>query len=69
MLIKFAIRRNLIYPLLLIIFNFIRQMLTILIGRKFDFKNSLTYAPFMFLGEFLGGLILNLIQKKFIKKE
>ena len=43
-------------------------MLTILIGRKFDFKNSLTYAPFMYLGEFLGGLILNLIQKKLIKK-
>ena len=68
-MIKFALRRNLIYPLQLIIWNLARKLETMLIGFLFNFGNSLFYTPLMFIGEFLSGLFIYLYQKKFLKKE
>ena len=67
-MIKFALRRNLIYPLQLIIWHFLRNVETILIGHFFNFKNSQIYTSIMFIGEFVSGLIIYLYQKHFLKK-
>ena len=68
-MLKFALRRNLIYPLQLIIWNLVRKLETILIGFLFNFSNSLFYTPIMFIGEFLSGLLIYLYQKQFLKKQ
>ena len=68
-MIKFALRRNLIYPLQLIIYNLVRKSETMLIGYLFNFSNSLFYTPLMFIGEFISGLLIYLYQKKFVKKK
>ena len=52
-MIKFALRRNLIYPLQLIIYNLLRRLETMLINHLFHFSDSLAYTPLMFIGEFL----------------
>ena len=68
-MLKFALRRNLIYPLQLIISNLLRQLVIEILGYKFNFKNSLSYTPLMYFGELIGGAILCLIQNRFFKKE
>ena len=68
-MIKFALRRNLIYPLQLIIWNLLRKLETILISYLFNFDDSLVYTPLMFFGEFISGLIIYNYQNKFLKKE
>ena len=68
-MIKFALRRNLIYPLQLIIYNLLRAMETILINYLFKFSNSLAFTAIMFIGEFLAGLSVYLYQKNFMKKK
>ena len=68
-MLKFALRRNLIYPLQLIIWNLVRKLETILIGYLFNFSNSLFYTPIMFIGEFTSGLFIYLYQKQFLKKQ
>ena len=68
MFIKFALRRNLIYPLQLIIWNFLRNLETLLISYLFNFDDSFVYTPIMFLGEFLSGLIIYNYQNRFLKK-
>ena len=65
-ILKFALRRNLIYPLQHILWNFVRQLLTMLINHLFKFSDSLLYSPLMFLGELFGGLIIYFYQKKYI---
>ena len=67
--IKFALRRNLIYPLQLIIWQLLRKIETIIIGHFFNFNDSLFYTPLMFLGEFISGLIFFLYQKNFLKEK
>ena len=67
-MIKFALRRNLIYPLQLIIWHFLRNVETILIGHFFNFKNSQIYTSIMFIGEFVSGLIIYLYEKNFVKR-
>ena len=67
-MIKFALRHNLIYPFQLIIWNFIRLLLTELIKKKFFFSNSLLYTFLMFLGELFAGIIFYFYQKQFNKK-
>ena len=67
-MIKFALRRNLIYPLQLIIWHFLRNLETLLISHIFNFQDSLFYTPIMFIGEFVSGLIIYLYQKNFFKK-
>ena len=44
-MIKFALRRNLIYPLQLIIYNLLRKFETILLKFLFNFNDSLLYTP------------------------
>ena len=68
-MIKFACRRNLIYPLQLLIWNTLRDAENILVKHFFDFKNSEISALLMFLGEFIAGLIFYLYNKKFLGKE
>ena len=66
-IIKFALSRNLIYPLQHIIWNLIRHLLTMFIKHLFKFSDSLIYSPLMFLGELLGGAIIYFYQKRYIK--
>ena len=65
-IIKFALRRNLIYPLQDMIWNLVRNLLTMFIKYLFDFKDSLLYTPLMFFGELSGGGIIYLYQKKYL---
>ena len=67
-MIKFALRRNLIYPLQLMIWHLLRKLETMLISYLFNFGDSLIYTPLMFIGEFISGLIIFLYQKNFVKK-
>ena len=66
---KFALRRNLIYPFQLIIWNTLRKLEMILINHLFDFDNSLIYTIFMFLGEFFLGFLIYLYQQKSLSKK
>ena len=68
-MIKFALRRNLIYPLQLLIYNLLRNLETKLIAHLFEFRDSLVFTPIMFIGEFLVGLLVYKYQKNFIKKK
>ena len=65
-MIKFALRRNLIYPLQLLIFNVVRDAEWDFLSRFYDFDETLIFTPIMFIGEFLVGLIIYLYQKKTI---
>ena len=68
-MIKFELRRNLIYPLQYLIWNLSRDFLTMFIKFLFNFTDSNAYIPFMFLGEiFLGGLF-HLYLKKIMPKK
>ena len=62
-MIKFGIRRNMRYPVNLVIWSFLRQVETEVIDKFFSLKSTLIYMPLMFLGEFLFGLILYLYEK------
>ena len=68
-MIKFALRRNLIYPLQLVIYNLLRKLEVMLLEHLFDFGDSLALTPIMFIGEFLVGLLVYKYQKNFIKKK
>ena len=68
-MIKFALRRNLIYPLQLIIYNLLRVLETKLLNHLFKFSNSLAFTALMFIGEILAGLSVYLYQKNFMKKK
>ena len=68
--IKFAWRRNLIYPIQLLIWTFLRKVITIILSKEFNFSQSVIFTLLMFLGEFFAGLILFHYQRSFlIKKE
>ena len=69
MLIKFALRHNLIYPLQLIIYQFLREGILVLIDIIYGFKNSSAYTPILFSAEFLGGLTFYLLQKLSFKRK
>ena len=65
-MIKIGIRKNLIYPLMVIILYFIRTLdekLLILCG----FSGSLLYSQLMFLGELISGLIIYQFNINFMK--
>ena len=68
-MIKFALRRNLIYPLQLLIFNTIRDVEKDLLGRFYEFDYQLILTVLMFIGEVLAGLIIYLYQKKITSKK
>ena len=65
-MIKLAIRPNLIYPLQLIIWNFIRKIVKLIINVILKFDISLIFTLLMFIGEFILGLIIYLYQKNFL---
>ena len=64
---KFALRRNLIYPFQLIIWNWLRNLEVLLINYLFNFGSSLIYSPLMFLGEFILGIFIYSYQMNFLK--
>ena len=74
-MIKIGIRHNLIYPLILLIFSSLREILSILLKEKIKFDESLLLEYIMFLSEFTTGLIMYLYYliinktKKAIKKK
>ena len=67
-MIKFAVRRNLIYPLQLLLWNFLRDTESSLISYFFEVDNFFIYTHLMFLGEFFAGLIIHLYQKQFLSE-
>ena len=67
--IKFGFRHNLIYLLMLIIFNFCRKVDLIVMDRLLKFETSLLVTLLMFVGEFIGGLILSCYQNSFLNKK
>ena len=67
--IKIGLRNNLIYILMLIIFNLIRNVDIILLDQIFEFNSSLIFIIFMFNGEFLAGLIIYKYQISFLPKK
>ena len=66
-MIKFAIRRNLIYPLQYLLWSVLRDLESELVGSLLNFNGTI-YTPLMFLGELLAGLIFYLYQKRFFTK-
>ena len=64
---KFALRKNLIYPFQLIIWNWLRNLEVLLINYLFNFGSSLIYSPLMFLGEFILGIFIYSYQMNFLK--
>ena len=58
-MIKFALRRNLIYPLQLLIFNVVRDTERDLLSIYFNFDFSLIFTPLMFIGEFLANIFIS----------
>lgn len=68
-IIKLAWRRKLIYPLQLLIWTFLRKVITIILSKEFNFSQSVLFTLLMFLGEFFAGLILFLYQRSFLVKK
>ena len=68
-ILSFATRPNLKYPLQYMIYCVLRDIEQTLIENYLNFSDSLMYTPLMFIGEFFGGLIVYLYQKKFIEKK
>ena len=68
-ILKFAIRRNLIYLLQNIIWSFILVFLGLLIIHLFKFSGSLLFSQIYFLGELTGGLLIYFYLKKFENKK
>ena len=67
-MLKFAIRRNLIFPLQLLIWNTIRDIDIFLVKYFFDYNEPGFYAFLMSLGQFLAGLIFYLYYKRMLTK-
>ena len=63
-MIKFALRKNLIFPFQLLLWSSVRDVEIFLIEYFFGYKDPIFYSLLMFLGEFLGGLIFYLYYKK-----
>ena len=68
-MIKLAVRRNLIYPLQLLLWNNVRDLESALISHFFNVNNFLIYTGLMFTGEILAGLLFYLYQNHHLKKE
>jgi len=68
-MIKIALRRNLIYPIYLIFWAFLRKTVSILISKLFNFSGSVIYTFLMFLGELIGGFVTFMYQYNFIKQK
>ena len=64
-MIKFGIRRNLVYPIILIICDFLRKIDVYLMS-DFNLKYSLLFVLLMFLSELVSGISLFLYHKKYL---
>ena len=67
-LIRIGIRQNLFYLLMLVIFNFLRNVDSIIIDQVVGLKSSLFLTFLMFLGEFIAGITIYCYQIKFLRK-
>lgn len=67
-ILRFAARPNLIYPLQFLIYCLLRDLESTMLNKYLNFNDSLIFTTLMFIGEFFGGLISYLYQKKFLKK-
>ena len=67
MFIKFALRRNLIYPLQYILWSFAREITHIIIKESVKFPSPYVYLPLMFIGEILVGIIIYLYERRIMK--
>ena len=67
-MIKFALRRNLIYPFQLLIWSFVLSVEESLIKDYLKYDDSGLFSGLMFLGEFCAGLIFYLLNEKFLFK-
>ena len=61
-----GIRNNLFYPIMSILFNFLRKSSIIAIDDGPEFKGSLLLALIMFLSEFIFGFIIYSYHKRFL---
>ena len=68
-MIKIGLRKNLICPLLLFIFSFSRQIVSIYMDERLNFEDSLLLTLIMFLSEFLSGLILYIYHTLFLYRK
>ena len=68
-MIKLALRPNLIYPVFIIIWTFLRKITSILISKIFNFKGSIIYTFLMFFGEIAGGIIFYIYLKRYTAKK
>ena len=67
-MIKCATRRNLKYPLLLLIFNFLGDILNNFIQNLLEFQDLSFFIILMNFGKFLGGLIYYIKETRFLSK-
>ena len=67
-MIKIEVRKNLLYPLQIIIWSFFRALERYLMLYFFEFYNLTISTLLMLLGEFIGGLIFYILQKRFLLK-
>ena len=68
-MIKFALRRNLIYVLQYIIWSLLRFLLTIYMDSTFKLGKSYIFIQSIFFGEILAGAIMYFSQKKYNKQK
>ena len=70
-MIKIALRPNLKYPIFLIIWTFLRKIISILISKLFSFQGSVIYTFLMLFGEMTGFILykyqINFVENKFTK--
>ena len=68
-MIKIGIRQNLIYPMMSMVFNFLRQIIIIIMNIFLSFgqsEDSLLLTIIMFFAEFCSGLVLSLYEVKLL---
>ena len=67
-MIKLALRRNLIFPFQMLLLGTMRELSSYLISQFLEFNSSSIFTLLMFIGEFLGGLIFHLLQKRYLSQ-
>ena len=67
MFIKFALRRNLIYPLQYTLWSFVREIIHMIINDIIEFTSPYVFLPLMFIGEILAGIIIYLYERRIMK--
>ena len=67
MFIKFALRRNLIYPFQYTLWSFVREIIQMIINDIIKFQSPYIYMSLMFLGEIFAGAIMLCCERKKMK--